>query len=72
MDVPDKLSNGFLMWEPISISPFWHVRHLPDDETVVSAPLHLAIRQFPPSTISQTPYCFIVVKQFYSHRQFGG
>lgn len=39
------------MWEPISISPFWQVSHLHDDETVVSAPLHLTIRHFPSSAL---------------------
>lgn len=65
MDVPDKLPNGFLMWKPISISPFWQVCHLHDDETVVSAPLHLAVRQFPSSTI-------MAIKQFAHVDSFGG
>lgn len=65
MDVPDKLPSGFLMWESISISPFWQVCHLHDDETVVSTPLHLAIRQFPSSAI-------IAVKQFAHADSFGG
>lgn len=65
MDVPDKPPSGFLTWEPISISPFWQVCHRHDDETVVSAPLHLAFRQFPSSAI-------MAVKQFAHVDSFGG